>query len=147
MKSQRINLLKIAGILTVLIALIHIGCIVFGGDWYRFLGAGEQMAQLAERGDLYPTIVTSIISAVLLLWAIYAFSGAGLIVKLPLLRLGLALISAVLLIRALGFYFIMPAFPDNSLTFWFLSSGICLLLGLTYTLGLKQRWHSISSKA
>jgi len=147
MKSQRINLLKIAGILSVLIALIHIGCIVFGGDWYRFLGAGEQMAQLAERGDPYPTIVTSIISAVLLLWAAYAFSGAGLIVKLPLLRLGLALISAFLLTRALGFYFIMPAFPDNSLTFWFLSSGICLLLGLTYTLGLKQRWHSISSKA
>ncbi len=81
MKSQRINLL-IAGILTVLVALIHVGCIVFGGDWYRFLGAGEQMAQLAESGHPYPTIVTSIISAVLLLWATYAFSGAGLIVKL-----------------------------------------------------------------
>ncbi len=147
MKSQRINLLKIAGILTVLVALIHVGCIVFGGDWYRFLGAGEQMAQLAESGHPYPTIVTSIISAVLLLWATYAFSGAGLIVKLPLARLGLALISAVLLVRALGFYFIMPAFPDNSLAFWLTSSSICLLLGLTYALGLKQRWHLISSKA
>lgn len=131
MESLRINLLKIAGILTVLVALIHVGCIVFGGDWYRFLGAGEQMAQLADSGHPYPTIVTSIISAVLLLWAAYAFSGAGIIVKLPLVRLALVLISAVLLARALGFYFIMPAFPDNSLTFWLISSGICLFLGLT----------------
>ncbi|RTR37219.1 hypothetical protein EKG38_20000 [Shewanella canadensis] len=147
MKNQRINLLQIAGVLTVFAALIHIGCIVFGGDWYRFLGAGEQMAQMAESGHSYPTTVTSIISAVLLLWATYAFSGAGLIIKLPLVRLGLALISVVLLARALGFYFIMPAFPDNSLTFWLISSGICLLLGLTYALGLKQRWHLISGKA
>ncbi len=147
MKYLNINFLKLAGILTILVAMIHVGCIVFGGDWYRFLGAGEQMAQLAESGHPYPTIVTSVISAVLLLWAAYAFSGAGLIFKLPLVRLGLALISAVLLARALGFYFIMPAFPDNSLTFWFVSSALCLFLGLTYLLGLKQRWGAISGKA
>lgn len=147
MNSQRINFLQIAGMLTILAALVHVGCIVFGGDWYRFLGAGEQMAQLAESGHPYPTIVTSVISAVLLLWASYAFSGAGLIIKLPLVRLGLILISTLFLARALGFYFIMPAFPDNSLTFWLISSGICLILGLTYALGLKQRWHLISGKA
>ncbi|WP_444907031.1 hypothetical protein ACJJIR_01285 [Microbulbifer sp. SSSA008] len=147
MVSQRINYLQVAGILTVLAALVHIGCIVFGGDWYRFLGAGEHMAQLAESGHPYPTIVTSVISAVLLLWASYAFSGAGLIVRLPLIRLALILISTIFLARALGFYFIMPAFPDNSLTFWLTSSGICLILGLTYSLGLIQRWNLISGKA
>lgn len=147
MNYLNFNLLKLAGILTILVALVHIGCIVFGGDWYRFLGAGEQMAQLAENGDPYPTIVTSVISAVLLVWAAYAFSGAGLILKLPLVRLGLALISAVLLTRAVGFYFLMPAFPDNSLTFWFVSSALCLFLGLAYALGLKQRWGVISGKA
>ncbi|WCN09173.1 hypothetical protein [Marinomonas mediterranea] len=144
MIKQRINLLHIAGVLTVIVALFHIGCIIFGGDWYRLLGAGEEMAQLAESGDPYPTIVTSVLSAVFLLWAAYAFSGAGLMVKLPLVRLALVLISIILFTRAFGFYFIMPAFPDNSLTFWFVSSGICLLLGLTYVLGLKQRWRSIS---
>ncbi|WP_444932071.1 hypothetical protein ACJJIF_09995 [Microbulbifer sp. SSSA002] len=146
MNNQKVNFLQVAGLLTVLAALVHIGCIVFGGDWYRFLGAGEQMAQLAESGHPYPTIVTSIISAVLLLCAAYAFSGAGLILRLPLIRLGLTIISALLLVRALGFYFIMPAFPDNSPTFWLISSGICLILGLTYALGLKQRWHLIARK-
>ncbi|WP_444944938.1 hypothetical protein ACJJIK_09950 [Microbulbifer sp. ZKSA006] len=146
MNNQKVNFLQVAGLLTVLASLVHIGCIVFGGDWYRFLGAGEQMAQLAESGHPYPTIVTSIISAVLLLCAAYAFSGAGLILRLPLIRLGLIIISALLLVRALGFYFIMPAFPDNSPTFWLISSGICLILGLTYALGLKQRWHLIARK-
>lgn len=145
MKSKKPNLLQIAGIFTGLIACIHIGCIIFGGDWYRFLGAGEQMAQMADNGHPYPTIVTSAISAVLLLWTSYAFSGAGLIIKLPLLRLGLILISVALLVRALGFYFIMPTFPGNSIMFWLVSSGICLFLGLTYAFGLKQRWHLISS--
>jgi hypothetical protein len=32
-------------------ALAHLGCIIFGGSWYRFLGAGEQMAKMAEKGD------------------------------------------------------------------------------------------------
>ncbi len=144
MQIEKINFLLIAGILTVLAALAHLGCIAFGAEWYRFFGAGEQMAQLAEGGHPYPAIVTSIISVVLIIWAIYAFSGAGLIVKLPLARFVLGAISSILLIRALGFYFIMPAFPGNSLTFWFISSGICFFLGLAYAIGLKQHWYSIS---
>ena len=32
-------------------ALAHLGCIIFGGDWYRFFGAGEQMARMAEAGN------------------------------------------------------------------------------------------------
>lgn len=145
--KKKYKLLNLAGLLTILIALLHLGCILFGAEWYRFLGAGEKMAQLAEEGHSYPTIVTSVIVCILFVWSAYAFSGAGLIFKLPLLRVGLCLISFVLLARALGFYFIMPAFPDNSLTFWFISSGICLLLGSIYALGLKQRWHLISGKA
>ena len=141
---NNINLLHIAGTLTIILALLHVGCIIFGGDWYRFFGAGEQMARLAEQGDPYPTIVTSVISAALLAFAGYAFSGAGLIVKLPFRRFVLTLISLGLLCRALGFYWIMPAFPDNSVTFWLVSSGLCLLLGGCYALGLKQRWRVMS---
>src|SRR5690606_39322494 len=58
-------------------ALAHLGCIVFGGDWYRFFGAGEQMARMAEQGLWYPTIVTSVIVMALLVWALYGLSGAG----------------------------------------------------------------------
>ncbi len=140
---NKINLLNLAGILTLLVVALHIACMIFGGDWYRFLGAGEQMALMSERGEAHPTIVTGVISFILLIWAAFAFSGAGTIIKLPLSKLALILITMIFLFRAFGFYFIMPAFPENSMTFWIVSSSICLCLGLTYAFGLKQRWHLI----
>lgn len=127
-----------------LAALAHLGCIIFGGDWYRFFGAGEQMAKMAEAGDLYPTIVTSVLVFILLLWALYALSGATLIKRLPLLRTALVTISLIYLTRALAFFAIMPMFPENSLTFWLVSSSICLVIGLSYVVGTYQSWNSLS---
>lgn len=40
-----------AGTLDALAALLHVACIFGGPAWYRFLGAGERMAGMAERGD------------------------------------------------------------------------------------------------
>ena len=138
---MKMSLLAIAGLLTLLVAALHVGCIIFGADWYRFLGAGEQMAQLAENGDVYPTVITSIIVGVFLIWSAYAFSGAGVIGRLPFTKTVLSLICFVLLTRALGFYFLMPIFPENSLTFWWVSSGACMVLGLTYLVGLWRSWE------
>ena len=125
-------------------ALAHLGCIVFGGDWYRALGAGEQMARLAEAGDPAPTIMTAAIAGVLSLWTLCALSGAGVIFRLPLLRTALLMISGIYLGRALAFPLIMPMFPDNSLLFWLISSGICLALGSCYAFGLRQAWPVLS---
>jgi len=147
-KFQNKNKLLVLGaIASFAAALLHIGCIVFGGDWYRFLGAGEQMALMAEQGHWYPTVITSIITLILLIWSLYALSGAGVIRRLPLLRTGLIVISAILLIRAAGFFWLMPAFPENSLNFWLVSSGICLVMGLLYAVGTKQVWQSLKSKS
>ena len=82
-------------------ALAHLGCLVFGGDWYRFFGAGEQMALMAARA-WYPTIVTSVIVMVLLFWALYGLSGAGAIKRLPLTKLALILIASIFLIRGVS---------------------------------------------
>ncbi|MEN7343355.1 MAG: hypothetical protein AAAFM81_10450 [Pseudomonadota bacterium] len=144
MHKRPLNLLSLAGLLTIVAVLLHVGCIFFDASWYRFMGAGEQMAQIVERGETYPTIVTSVVTLVLLVWAAYAFSGAGKILQLPLLRTGLVVIATILLARGLGFYFIMAAFPGNSLTFWIVSSSICVVLGLLYALGTKQSWQSMS---
>ena len=59
------NQLIIAGSLSILAALLHIGCIFGGPDWYLFFGAGQRMAQLAAQGDPYPTIVTLAIASIL----------------------------------------------------------------------------------
>lgn len=127
-------------------AFAHLGCIVFGGEWYRFFGAGEQMASMAEEGYWYPTVVTLIIVLVLLVWSLYALSGSKVIFRLPFLRLGLLVISFVYLLRGLAFVAIMPMFPENSLMFWFVSSGICLIIGILYAVGTFQSWSQLAVK-
>ncbi|NMP30770.1 hypothetical protein HII17_04270 [Thalassotalea sp. M1531] len=139
----RNNVLIIAGCLSFLAAVLHISCIFGGPEWYRFFGAGERMAQMAAAGDSYPTIATLVIAAILSGWGFYAFSGAGLIVKLPLLKTCLVLITAVYLIRGvagliLPFVTSDPVVHQNSITFWVVSSIICCIYGTFYLLGTKQ---------
>ncbi len=128
------------GSFSALAALAHLATILIGPAAYRFMGAGEAMAQAAEAGSWRPTLITLAISAVLLVWAGYAWSGAGIIRRLPLTRLVLLAITGVYLGRALAFPWLRPAFPDNSQTFWLVSSSICLLIGLLYGYGLIRRW-------
>lgn len=129
--------------LGVLAALLHLGCIVFGAPWYRFLGAGERMAQLDLAGHWYPPAATLAVAAMLLVWSAYALSGAGAIRRLPLTRLALCAITGVYLLRGVAFVPLMAYFPGNSTTFWFWSSAICLVFGLIHLVGLRQVWSRL----
>jgi hypothetical protein len=135
--------LVIAGAGSFAASLLHLACIAGGPDWYRALGAGEPLARMAARGHWYPTVLTLGIAAVLCAWALYAWSGAGLIPRLPLLRLGLCVITGVYLLRAVAFVPLKPFFPGNSAAFWYWSSGVCLGLGLLHALGLRQAWSRL----
>ena len=98
------------------------------------------MARLAESGSLYPPLLTAGIATVLLVWALYALSAAGRIRRLPLLRTVLIGVSAVYLLRALGFVALMERFPENSLAFWLWTSAICLVIGLLHLVGIHRAW-------
>lgn len=124
--------------------MLHLACIVGGPDWYRFLGAGEGMARAAERGDWRPASITIGIAALLALAAAYAFSGAGLIARLPLLRIGLVVISAVYLLR--GLVVLMPSAlgrPDLTTAFLVWSSLIVLFYGLVHAIGTWRAWNTL----
>ncbi|MEN9493427.1 MAG: hypothetical protein RJA63_3876 [Pseudomonadota bacterium] len=127
--------LMIGGTLSALAALAHLACIALGPSAYRFMGAGERMARAVEAGKRKPAIITLAIASILLLWALYAFSGAGIIPRLPLTKIALALISVLYLARAVAFPLLKPAFPENSRMFWWVSSSICLVLGLLHAVG------------
>lgn len=107
------------------------------------MGAGERTARAVEAKRLHPTLVTLLISGVLLLWAAYALSGAGVIVALPLTRFALTLICAIYLARAVAFPLLKPAFPDNSNTFWWVSSSICGFIGLVHAYGIVALWREL----
>ena len=137
--------LLIGGALSVAAALLHIACIFGGPDWYRFFGAGEGMARAAARGDWTPTLITLAIGAVLLIWAAYAFSGAGALPRLPLLRTGLVTITAIYLLRALIFVPLHLWRPQHTDSFAIWSSLIVLLYGTVYAIGTIKAWRYLTS--
>lgn len=131
-------------------SLLHVAIIFGGANWYRFFGAGENMARLAEGASLYPAIVTFIIASILCIWGLYALSGAGLLPKFPLLKTALVVITSIYLVRGIAgltlpFIFNHPMFSQNSKTFWLISSLICLLIGLTHLLGTISSWRALSN--
>ncbi len=125
-------------------ALTHLICIVIGPEAYRWLGAGEEMARMAEAGLWQPAIVTAVIASMLFLAGCYALAGAGRIRRLPLLRTALGTITAVYLLRGFAFIPLMPLFPDNGPVFWAVSSLLCLLMGGVHLIGLVKGWSSLS---
>jgi len=132
--------LAFAGLLSAGASAAHIGVILGGPGWYRTFGAGERLARAAERGDIYPALITAAIATVLAIWAAYAFSGAGLIVRLPLLKTALIAITAVYLLRAVAY---IPILSFQGLpvgAFAWISSAIVLIYGLAHLAGVWTAW-------
>eukprot|EP00487_Bulimina_marginata_P011293 TRINITY_DN6839_c0_g1_i1.p1 TRINITY_DN6839_c0_g1~~TRINITY_DN6839_c0_g1_i1.p1 ORF type:complete len:102 (-),score=2.51 TRINITY_DN6839_c0_g1_i1:197-502(-) len=101
------------------------------------------MALLAEQGSSQPTVITSGIVVVLCLWSMYAFSAAGVIFRLPLIRLALALITLIYLTRGVAGFFLINSPMGRSPEFWLWSSAICLSFGVVHFIGLKQQWAKL----
>ncbi|HEY5721411.1 MAG TPA: hypothetical protein VIT45_03725 [Allosphingosinicella sp.] len=136
--------LAAGGTLSLLAAILHLAVIAGGPSWYRFVGAGEDMARMAERGSATPALITLGIAAILAVWAAYAFSGAGLIRRLPLIRTALVLISAIYLLR--GFapipLLVLKSQAIDAFTLW--SSLIVSVYGICHAVGTWRAWPSLS---
>jgi hypothetical protein len=132
------------GGLSAAAAALHVGVILGGPSWYRFFGAGEEMARMAERGSARPALIAAFIAAMLAVWAAYAFAGAGLIRRLPLMRTALVLIAAVYLLRGLVLLPLLVLKPAqiDSFTLW--SSLIVLVYGICYGVGTWRAWPELS---
>ncbi|MEO0462268.1 MAG: hypothetical protein AAF127_04000 [Pseudomonadota bacterium] len=129
--------------LSLFAALLHVGVILGGPEWYRFFGAPEEYARAAARGSIVPALVTSGIASVLAIWAAFAASGAGYLVRLPLLRTGLIVIAAIYLARGL---LIIPVvlyvpYPEGAFDYW--SSIIVLVYGGVYAMGTWLAWPAL----
>lgn len=132
--------LATGGVLSAMASALHLAIIVGGAPWYRFFGAGEAMAAMAEAGHWYPTVLTIGIAIVLATWSLYAFSGAGFVRALPLLRPALIAIAGVYLLRGLVLVPVLLRSGGDVPPFWWWSSIICLGFGLVHLIGLVQIW-------
>ncbi len=124
----------VAGLLSLLVAILHIIIVFIGAEGYRFFGAGEQMAKLAEQGSWIPAIVTLAIAVVFAIWAAYAFASAGLVAKMPLQKIALVAISVIYIIRGLVVLALLVK-PELATSFNIWSSLTSLLIGLFYAYG------------
>lgn len=132
------------GSLSLAASLLHLGVIAGGPDWYRFFGAGEKMARMAERGDWRAALITVGIASVLAIWAAYAFSGAQVIGRLPLLRTALVAITAVYLLRGLVLFHALVFMPAVVTPFLVWSSLIVLVYGIVHAVGTWRAWPALT---
>jgi len=138
--------LLLAGVLSAVAALLHIAIIVGGPTWYRLLGTGTAMESMVESGSITPAITTFLIALVLSGWAIYAFSGAGIIRRLPYLRPALVTIAVLYLVRGLLIvpaYVFVPEVVDGYLQ-W--TSLAVTLFGLSYAIGIGRSWKALGDR-
>jgi hypothetical protein len=143
--SLRNPYLVAGGVLSLSGAALHLATIAGGPEWYRFFGAGERVARMAEAGRWTPAAMAAGIALLLAIAAAYAFSGAGLIRPLPLLRTGLVAITAVYLAR--GLVVVAPGAlqrPDLGAGFILWSSLIVLVFGLIHLVGTWKAWPSLT---
>lgn len=101
------------------------------------------MARAVERGALAPLLITVFIAGVLGVWALYAFSAAGLVPRLPLRRTALVAISAVLLLRGLGVPLMQAWRPDLSPAFIWWTAAIVTGYGLIFANATRLAWASL----
>lgn len=131
--------LVFGGIGSLAVALVHAAAIVLGAPAYRFLGA-PQLAPLAEQGSLLPPLLTAGLVLLFTLWALYAFSGAGLVRRLPGVSGGLVAIGAIYSLRGLVVIVQLArllqgrAEPPKLIIF----SGLALALGVAYLMGVRN---------
>lgn len=129
--------LILGGVLSISAAAVHVVAIFMGPKGYWMFGAGERFVRAAEKGKLHPPLITLAIALVLVMWAAYALSGAGVIGHLPLLRPALILITLVYLARGLvGPFFLAGTGRTNR--FIAVSSVICTVFGLVHLAGVVQ---------
>lgn len=144
-----------SGVAAAIGALVHLAIPVGGPSWYQFFGAPKQLVYLASIGDPYAVISCLVISATLIFFAAYAFSGVGLIRRLPLLRTVLVLIASLLILRGIVFVPLAALVP-GALTgicdcrgvdaFVVVTSVICLAMGVGYAAGARNVWRQSSAK-
>ena len=133
------NWLKLAGLFSLCIAALHIVMIFIGAAAYQYFDAGREMVQMTNEGSLVPHLITLAVAIVFAIFGLYAWSGAKIIRKMPLLYLALIIIAGIYLLRGLSFFVqILTLFNDMSdfstkstmFSLVSLSVGLCYLLGI-----------------
>ena len=124
------------GVMSTLISTLHVILAIYPA-LYRYIGPGQStVTDIATQGSSIITIASVALALIFAIWAIYAFSAAGLIRPPPLLRAVLFAIAAIYILRGLFLFseIKMVLDQDYPLRFVFFST-LSLVTGLLYLIG------------
>jgi hypothetical protein len=126
------------GVVSGLISLLHV-VLALKPELYRDIGpgGGSVLTEKAAQGSIGIVAVTFALASVFAVWALYGFSGAGIIGKLPFLRTFIITIGVIYILRSLFIIqetrmVLSEGYPVRFLVF----SGIALVAGLLYLVGV-----------
>lgn len=122
--------------LDFLAAAMHVGIVLGGPAWYRFFGAGERMARMAERGHPWPTLITLAIAAALCGFGVYSMTAGGWFPTLPFPREALIAITALYALRAAAPLLLLPVMTSLRTPFMVGSSLICGVYAIAHGMAL-----------
>ena len=140
--------LKLGGILSFTVALLHLAIIFIGASAYRYFGAGEDMATAAESGSAFPAVLTLVLVAIFAIWGFYGLSGAGVVRRLPFLKIALILIGAVYTLRGVAVFqqlFQIATSSAEVASREIVFSLVSLVIGSAYFIGTILNWRSLSA--
>jgi hypothetical protein len=122
--------------LDFLAAALHVGIVLGGPAWYRFFGAGERLARMAERRHPWPTVVTLAIASALSMFGAYAMTAGGYFSSLPLPHEALVAITAIYAVRAVVPMLLCPVIASMRSRFMIVSSLICGVYAFAHGMAL-----------
>ncbi len=130
--------LILAALISAITAIAHLSCIYLGPSCYKAQMAPQQILQSAIDETWLAPISTAMVSSLFLVCTIYALSGAGIIRKLPLLRLFTYSIATLCIFRGTAIFplsFLYPTVLSTSNILvgatWFVS-GLLFFFGYRY---------------
>ncbi|OGN91210.1 MAG: hypothetical protein A2Y88_01545 [Chloroflexi bacterium RBG_13_48_10] len=134
------------GVISALISILHI-ILAIKPELYSYIGPGQgsAMTQIAGEGSSLITIATITLALIFAIWALYAFSGAGLIRTLPLQRMALIAIGGIYILRGLFLpteinMVLTQGYPFRFMVF----STVSLVAGLLYLIGVLRKKASVA---
>lgn len=117
-------------------ALIHVAAIAGGPAWFFYFRAPPPVVASARDGTWLAPVSALTIAAAMALCAAYAFSAAGRLPRLPLMRTALATIATICLLRAVATIPIYLVWPQLIDTFEVIAGIIWGVIGLGFGIGL-----------
>jgi len=142
--SNSSKFLTAAGLIAAATAIWHLLCILGGPDWYAFARAPQVVVDSARQGTLLAPIGATVIAILMFICSAYAFSTAGLIQKIPLMKSALVGISIICIARAIiAMPYLLTSTLASKLDTWeLIASSGWLFVGICFALGAIAQFRS-----